>query len=249
MKLSATKVQKYLRCPRSYEDSYLHGNWGDPSQPAVQGKIAHEAIALGYEHKLETSEELPIEEKFNHIDLAFKEDEAKGKTNYRDLIPDVVRQTKEMVLLHHNNIAVRTDPFMIEKNFEVKVGDHDLVGIWDLISKDGWIIDNKFYSETPSQFDLDKDLQMSFYSLGYRLAYGEVEKGLRLDCVVKSKQMKTLHLTTSRTTRELEWCAELINQVATAMESGIFPPNPLNWNCDPRWCSAWDNCMHGGYTE
>jgi len=187
MKLSASKTKKYLQCPRSFEDSYLRGNWGDPSQPATQGSIAHEAIARGYEYKKEHGKEMDIQDKLDHIDVLFKEDFENGKTNYRDSLEDVIRETRELVLIHHEDIAVRVNPFLIEKNFEVMVEDVQLVGIWDLVDDSGWIIDNKFFSKTPSQAELDRDIQMSFYSLAYRLMFNEVEKGIRLDCVIKIK--------------------------------------------------------------
>ena len=245
MKLSATKVGTYQKCPKKYQLTYLEGNWEPPSQPATQGRIAHEAIAKGYEHKLATGKEMDIEEKFEHIDLAFEQDQAIGNTNYRDLVEDVVRETKEMVQLHHDEIAVRTDPFLIEKSFEVDVDGVQLVGIWDLITKDGWIVDNKFFAKTPSQADLDKDIQLSFYSLAYRLLFNEPEKGIRLDCVIKTKNKKTFQIATNRTTEELQWTVNLIKETAKAMETGIYPPNPSGWWCSPRFCGVWEQCMYG----
>lgn len=103
------------------------------------------------------------------------------------------------------------------------------MGIWDLITKDGWIVDNKFFAKTPSQADLDKDIQMSFYSLAYRLLFNEPEKGIRLDCVIKNKNKKTFQIATNRTTEELQWTVNLINETAKAMETGIYPPNPSGW--------------------
>jgi hypothetical protein len=247
MKISASKTKKYLQCPRAFEDSYIRGNWGDPSQPATQGNFAHQAIAEGYEYKLKHGKEMDIEEKLNLIDVLFKEDFENGKTNYRDPLENVIRETRELVLIHHENIAVRTNPFLIEKPFSVMVEDVELVGIWDVISADGWIIDNKFYSKTPSQTELDKDIQMSFYSLAYRLMFNEVEKGIRLDCVIKTKNKKSLQLTTNRTSEELQWTAKMIVQIAQAMESGIYVPNPTTWLCDPRFCGAYEACQHGGY--
>ena len=247
MRLSASKTKKYLQCPRSFEDSYLRGNWADPSQPATQGSIAHEAIARAYEFKKKHGKEMDIQDKLNHIDVLFKEDFENGKTNYRDSLEDVIRETRELVLIHHNEIGVRVKPFLIEKPFSVMVEDVELVGIWDLIDESGWIIDNKFYSKTPSQTELDRDIQMSFYSLAYRLMFNEVERGIRIDAVIKTKNKKSLQLTTNRTTDELQWTAKMITQIAQAMESGNYPPNPSGWWCDPRFCGAWDNCQFGGY--
>jgi hypothetical protein len=166
--------------------------------------------------------------------------------NYDDSMDDLIRETRELVQIHHEEIGVRVNPFLVEKPFSVMVEDVELVGVWDLITEDGWIVDNKFYSKSPSQTELDRDIQMSFYSLAYRLMFNEVEKGIRIDAVIKTKNKKALQLTTNRTTEELQWTAKLITQVADAMESGVYPPNPTGWWCDPRFCNAWDNCQFGG---
>jgi len=65
--------------------------------------------------------------------VLFKEDYEHGNTQYRDSVEDVIRETREMVQIHHEDIAVRVDPFLIEKSFEVDVEGIKLVGIQDLL--------------------------------------------------------------------------------------------------------------------
>ena len=72
MKLSASKTKKYLQCPRSFEDSYIRGNYPPPSQPATQGSILHQVVALDYEHKLATGKNMDIQEKLNQVDELYK---------------------------------------------------------------------------------------------------------------------------------------------------------------------------------
>ena len=88
--------------------------------------------------------------------------------------------------------------------------------------------------------DLDKDIQMSFYSLAYRLMFNEPEKGIRLDCVIKTKNKKTFQIATNRTTEELQWTVNLIKETAKAMGTGIYPPNPSGWWCSLRWCGVYE---------
>ena len=132
-KISASKVRTFLQCARKYDDQYNGGNYPDPSQPATQSSIAHQVIAIGYEHKLATGKDMDIQEKLNHVDVLFKEDYEHGNTQYRDSVEDVIRETREMVQIHHEDIAVRVDPFLIEKSFEVDVEGIKLVGIQDLL--------------------------------------------------------------------------------------------------------------------
>ena len=247
MKLSATKINKFLRCQRSYEDHYLRNNRGEPTQALTLGSICHQAVAMGYEYKKETGKDIDIEEKLKLIDELFAEDQERGTTHYSDSIENVIREAKELVMIHDQDISRRVKPFLIERPFSVNVGEHTLVGVWDLVTEDQWIVDYKTFSKSPSQSDLDRDVQLSLYSLAYRLEFGEVEKGLRLDCSIKTRNKKTVQLCTSRNSDELQWTAKFISQVAEQMEGSVFPPNPTGWWCSPQYCSAWDSCQFGGY--
>ena len=119
MKLSATKINKYLRCQRSYEDHYLRGNKGEPTQELTLGSIAHQAVALGYEYKKETRKDIDLEEKFKLIDELFAEDQERGTTHYSDSIENVIREAKELVMVHDQDISRRVKPFLIERPFSV----------------------------------------------------------------------------------------------------------------------------------
>ena len=77
-KVSASKVRKFLQCNRAWQDSYLQGNWGELSQPARQGIIAHEAIARAYEFKKKHRKEMDIEEILNHVNVAYEEEFKNG---------------------------------------------------------------------------------------------------------------------------------------------------------------------------
>ena len=247
MKLSATKVNKFLRCQRSYEDHYIRNNKSEPTQALTQGSISHQVVAYGFEHKVEHKTDIDLQKKLDLVEELFEEDQRTGNTSYNDPVSDVIKQTREIVTVHDEEISQRVTPVLIEKPFNVDVNGVDLVGVWDLIDEDGTIIDFKTYSKRPSEAEVDRDLQLSFYSLAYRLLFGEIEQGIRLDIVLKQKNMKSLQILTSRTSDELRWTARMIEQIAEQMEGTVFPPSPNGWHCDPRYCGAWDNCQYGNY--
>ena len=89
-KIRASKTKTINICPRKYDHQYNRGNYPPPSQPATQGSILHQVVALDYEHKLATGKNMDIQEKLNHVDVLFKEDYEHGNTQYRDLIDDVI---------------------------------------------------------------------------------------------------------------------------------------------------------------
>jgi hypothetical protein len=133
----------------------------------------------------------------------------------------------------------------VEEEFRVSLGQDfpfDLLGYWDVVDNQGVIIDNKSYSKSPTQESVNSDLQLSLYSLAYRVKTGQIEKGLRIDSVVKNKTPKVVQIETSRTNSDCQWLLGLIESVAKSIRSGIFYPNPTGYLCSPKWCGYWGLC-------
>ncbi len=246
--LSFTQLNTYLRCPRQYHYRYVLGIRTPPSGSMVQSRIWHETVERNYRQKITSHEDLPLEdlqafyaERFDEAlkveDVAFDADESAGALKDEGLA---------IVAAHHREIAPAVQPLFVEKPFRVSLGTdfpYELVGVWDLVEQDGTVCDNKAYSKAPSQQELDRDLQLTVYSLAYRAAFGEVEKGLRVDAVLKYKTPKAVQLTTRRTNEDCRWLLGLIEEVARAIDQNVFFPNPNGWHCSPKWCGHWERCM------
>jgi len=247
--LSATQLNMFLRCPQQYYYRYLEGLKIRPSGAMVQGRAWHKALEANYEQKIESDTDLPLsdmqdifadqfDEGVEKEEIAFQENENPGKLK---------DQGVTIVETHHKVIAPDVHPVMVEQEFRVSLGDdfpYDLLGYWDLVDRDNVIIDNKAYSKTPSQGDLDKDIQLTVYSLGFRTSQNRIEKELRLDAVIKNKTPKAVQLKTSRTNNDCKWLLGLIEKVAEAVQSGLFYPNPLGWSCSPKYCGYYDKCKN-----
>jgi hypothetical protein len=64
-----------------------------------------------------------------------------------------------------------------------------------------------------------------------------------MDAIVKTKIPRAVQLHTRRTNDDCRWLLRLIEQVGTAIDAGIFYPNPNGWHCSPRFCGYWGQCM------
>jgi len=246
--LSFTQLNMFLRCPRQYECRYIRGLKVPPSGAMVQSRVWHQTVELNYRQKIDSDRDLALGEMQEFFaaefdaalaseEIAFEPDEKPG--NLKD-------QGTAIVAAHHKAIAPEVRPLLVEERFTVDLGDDfpfDLVGVWDLVERDGTIADNKAYGKTPRQEDLDKDLQFTAYALGFRATRGEIEPGLRMDAIVKTKNPKAVQLHTRRTNDDCRWLLRLIEQVGAAIDSGIFYPNPNGWHCSPRFCGYWGLCM------
>jgi len=151
---------------------------------------------------------------------------------------------------HHKEIAPLVEPQFVEEKRTVALGGenfaYDLTGVLDVVDTADTVIDNKLLGKTPNQADLDKDIQLSTYSLLYRLWQRKAESKLRLDIVVKNKLPKAVQLETQRSREGLRMHLNTMGHIAKAIEAEAFPMNPTGWWCSPKFCGYWSRCMGKG---
>lgn len=249
--LSFTQLSMFLRCPRQYEFRYLEGLKIPPSGAMVLGRSWHETLEHNFRQKIDSDRDLGLREMQEffaaQFDAALANEEVTFEADER--AGQLKDQGAAIVAVHHQAIAPNVRPRLVEERFAVDLGadfPFDLVGVWDLIERDGTIVDNKTFARTPRQEDVDKDLQFTAYALGYRATRDEIEPGMRMDAIVKNKNPKAVQVHTQRTNEDCRWLLRLIEQVGEAIESGIFYPNPNGWHCSRRYCGYWTRCMEEG---
>ncbi|KJU86018.1 RecB family exonuclease [Candidatus Magnetobacterium bavaricum] len=104
------------------------------------------------------------------------------------------------------------------------------------------IIDHKIFAKAKKQNDIDTDLQLTAYALGYRVSTGTIEQGLRIDSIIKNKVCKIVQISTTRTNKDCRWFMKLIGQMVTTILDGNFHPNPTGWHCNKKYCGYWGMC-------
>lgn len=263
--LSPTQVGMYLKCPRQYHYRYVLGKRSPPSGAIAVGSCWHGAVETNYKHKLtHDNEDMPVDD----VEAVFSDawDEAvkdgmsrsrkpkKGEKEIRDEISWVDGEKagtlKDMGIkvtrLHRLEVAPDVKPKLIEHQFRVNLGDdfpYDLLGYIDLVEEGDVIRDTKSKGRAPPQADVDKDLQLTSYSLARRIETGKVEPHIVLDVVVKKRVPECIQIHTRRTNDQLRWYLRLVEEVAMSIKAGNFPPNPTGWWCSEKWCGYWNPCM------
>jgi hypothetical protein len=237
----------FLRCPRQYQFRYIEGLKIPPSGALVLGRAWHEAIEHNYSQKIASGCDLPSSE----VEGVFADRFDKGLASEEVAFvegeePGALKdQGVALTATHHREIAPLVQPAEVESEFRVSLGEdfpYELLGYFDVIDKGGVIIDNKSWGRRKSQEDIDTDLQLTCYALGYRIAKGAPESGLRIDAVIKNKKPVVQQITTSRTNDDCRFLLGLIENVADAIQKGVFYPNPTHNLCSPKWCGYWSKC-------
>src|SRR6185312_15580556 len=109
----------------------------------------------------------------------------------------------------------------------------------DLVEEGETVVDLKTAARMLESGGLERHLQLSTYALAWFLQTGRIPS-LRLDMLLKTKTARLERLPTSRTLPELAWAAQLIREVALAIKTEHFFPNP-SWRCTE--CEYYAHCQ------
>jgi putative RecB family exonuclease len=246
---SLSQIQAYLGCPLKYRFQYVD-KIPKPWRPSALafGSSVHAALEWFHKQRLlgkrpGLAEALKIFEADwyaqNLEPVMFSERES------QDALAEKGRHMLQLYVESANGAM----PVAVEQPFELELADPrtgecldvHLRGVVDLVEEDGTLVDLKTAGRTISQGDLDRHLQLSTYALVSFLLFGSVPK-LRLDMLLKTTKPRLERHPTSRTVEELAWTGRLIQQVALAIETEHFFPNP-SWRCTEceyfAHCQAW----------
>lgn len=253
LRLSPTSINQYLRCPRQWAYRWIEGLRVPPAGAMKLGRSFHHAVEANYRQKIESHKDLPQDEVVDRFADSFKREMESEEVTLdpwqtKDKLKDEgVWVTKT----HHRVIAPQVQPVAVEHRIELPIGIDDdpmsceLVGVVDLVDDHNIIRDNKAVARIPNEIDVNRDIQLTSYSLLHRLATGKPESGLTLDVVVKGKGIAQV-LKTRRTKEALALHVNLIGNVAKGVKAEAFPQNPTTWACSPRFCGYWDKCIGRG---
>lgn len=247
--LSHSQVNMLLRCGRQYEFRYVDGLKVPPAGALMLGRVWHKAIEHNYGQKVDSHEDLPVDDQREFFaarwDTEIEDEGGTAAVNWEDKKPGEYKdQGVALTALHQAELAPLVQPQLVEARFRVEFADvPDLVGVIDVVDEAGVVIDNKSAARSPNQDDVDRDIQLTAYALGYYTTLDAAEQvALRLDVAVKTKTPKAARVETVRTPDEMEWYLGLVRNAGALIQAGHFVPNPTGWWCSERFCGYWSRC-------
>ena len=208
------------------------------------GVATHRAAECNYRQKVETKEDLAVEE----VQVIFAEefDQLADQTAWEDgESPGQVKdQGIEGVTLYMREIAPKVQPAWVEAGHEISLENERFKVVIDLIDVLGRIRDLKTVSRTPPEEKVAKDLQLTTYAIAHRQLLGCPETGLFMDCIVRNKNVKVVSFKIPpRTEVEIKRTLDLVNNVAKAIREKIYYRQPHNFMCTPSGCGYYQICM------
>lgn len=252
---SASQLSMFFNCPEAYRRRYLEGEIIPPGIALIKGKSVHKPAEMNFRQKIESHEDLPLDEFKEIADAAFTaelaggyqlsgEESAVGKDKVLGEARDSVVQMAEFHGLHQ---APDYQPVLVEQSFTIELpGSRDLLGIIDLADDVGRVVDLKTAQRKKNQADVDSNLQLTVYAVGHRVLTGEPPTELRLDTIVQSKKgLARDVVSTERADGDFAALAQRLNVVSRSIDAGVFPPAaPGHWMCNARWCGYASTCPY-----
>ncbi len=244
--LSVSQVNAYLGCPLKYRLQYVD-KIPRPWRAAAMafGTSIHAAVEWFHRERLaertpDLSEVLKVFDADwyaqNVEPLVFSERES------REGLAEKGRAMLQLYVESCNG----TKPVAVEQPFELDLADPEtgevlevrLRGVIDLIEEGDVLVDLKTAGRTLESGGLERHLQLSTYALAFLLHRGNIPK-LRLDMLLKTTKPRLERHETTRSLEDLVWTARLIREVALAIETEHFFPNP-SWRCTE--CEYFAHC-------
>jgi RecB family exonuclease len=254
--LSPSQINTYLRCPEQYRRRYIKNEIIPPAIALLKGTSVHKASEKNFKQKIASRVDLPKQDIIDISVTTFedtmkneglflnKEEEDRGKAV-------VVGEAKDSVVvfssLYSAQVAPRYQPKEVEKDQLIELADapFNLKGRVDLIDENEKIIDLKTGTKTRSQDDVDRDTQLTFYSMTYRAIHGCDPTGLVIEQVIDKKVPENKTFTTTRNMKDYEALINRINVVSLGIKKGVFPPATDGaWWCSPLRCGFWFTCPY-----
>jgi CRISPR/Cas system-associated exonuclease Cas4 (RecB family) len=260
--LSHTQIAMYLRCARQYYFRYILGWKRPPSGALKQGGVFHKAAEWNYNQKINSRKDLPVDEMTDYFATTFESEwareEVKLDSEGGETKGGLKDQGVDLIRVHRQIIMPTVQPVEVEHKLEYEfvpknddgqpVSDQSVkvMGVIDLVDEKGIIRDNKTAGRAMNQMDVDRDMQLSTYSLIRRMTTGKVEPELRLDVAIKTTRPQAVVYRTKRSREMLTMHRNTIGMVARGVLAEVFPRNVNGWHCSPKFCGYWDDCMGKG---
>lgn len=250
--LSASQIEMFAKCPESWRRRYIEREIIPPRLAMLKGTAVHTGAEFNFRQKIETHEDLPTND---IIDAAVSRYESAIKHDGYQLGGDEteldVGRTKDAVALmaaaHAAEQAPEYQPVEVEKHFRLELPaiSHDLVGVIDLVSDKGEVVDFKTSGKKMTLDDAAASTQLTVYAAAKN---PDGESTVKLDVLIaptKTMPVRRQVIEGTRDKSDLPILAKRVSVVSKTIDAGLFPPAAVgSWWCSESWCGYWSTCPY-----
>lgn len=255
--LHVSHMNMMFMCGEKFRRIYLNGEFVPSGKDLIIGSAVHKPAEKNLIAKVETGSLLTVDNVKDIARDAFEtewkarevyldeEDRAKGIDKTKGEAIDI---TVSLAELHAKEVAPSINPAKsvdtkrphgVERKFRINTGDrfsHDIAGQID-VEEDKGIRDLKTSGANKAQSMADNLIQLSCYSLAFKILNDRMPEYANIDMLVKTKTPKYAYGQSVRTQAHLEAFLERFKACCDSIDKGIFiPADSGHWCCSPEWC-------------
>lgn len=237
--LSYSSISMYLACPESWRRKYIANEPTYASTALVFGGAVHNTV----EDYIQGKGDL-VDMWIKHWKAAIAKDNILwGTETPEEMYNEGVRILMDDKIVYNLNTIPKPSAIELRLELQVPGVPVPVVGFIDMIGADGIPADLKTSSSSWSQGKAAAEIQPLFY-LAAMNQNGLKTPGWRFRhyVIVKTKIPKFETHETSHLPGEMFFLFDVIQRVWRAIESGIYPPNPMSWKCSAQYCDYWGKC-------
>jgi CRISPR/Cas system-associated exonuclease Cas4 (RecB family) len=237
---SASQLSSYRRCPRQWQHRYLD-KWKFQTAWGIKGTALHQAIALNYRQKIETRQDLPIEEVLAHFEATARGMVATAAEPVvwfpGESLDQVLEDGRAQLRVYQEVLAPGIQPILVEERVTMTLASGlQVVGILDLVDEALVVHDAKFPVDGISAKAAAYESQPPIYAALFEAHARRLPTGLVFDVVSRgrAKLPKPTATTVPVTVTPASIAAALadLEAVDVAIEARIFPRHPGEQTCN-----------------
>jgi len=229
--ISFQQVNTFRTCPKRFEIRYLRGIKYPPPIAVARGSATHKTYSQVLKDKKEkntTWKASHVVDFFvNEFDTLIKSQEFKIEDEKPEEVRDLTIKPLKMCYVGE---VKKYEPLGVEEEFKIEFENvgYTLYGVIDLVEKNNSIVEFKTSKSAPSQ-QLGLDEQLQFYSIKYPNT--TLVKNILICQKTNPRYVQFVWKSDEERAKRL---LQVVNQIAIAIRTGIFYPNPgfNNINCN-----------------
>lgn len=237
--LSYSQLQLYEACPQAYYRRYVSPT-REPGRPAPQltfGKVLHRVLELVMRHHVQEELVGPLD-----LDLALRLYQQEWQATYlvgTELYEEGERQLRQAI--RERGVVNHWHVLGVEQSWKLQVGSYNLIGVMDLVEREGDVVAVTDYKtgSLPQPWDVDASLQLTLYDIAARELYPWAA-----DVRLELHQLRQgLHLPTARTEEQRAATRAYVEAVGARLDAEMVWPAQVGDHCPIcAWrsdCRAW----------
>lgn len=240
---SFSQLQTFLKCPQSYYRKYILKEPWASGFGMTTGKAFHIAVESMWKTKSPKSAAKDYDAFWQSVDVSQLLDPPEPE--------DLGNHKARMLTLADIAYARYSEslpPKEVEHRFEVGIEDFKVVGVMDLVTQDGKVIDWKTGAKPPAQDIATTSRQLTLYDYAFRQEYGQAPSGLGIIWAGYLKAGATFEERWAgvRLQKDFDRLVKAFQALHKAVKNdgpwAPAPDGPGIWWCSEEKCPAWHTC-------